>query len=68
MSSMLRLDMAATVAAYRDTQEKVAEVVKRFETAYTQAIEAERLAATNQLPAGFAKWRTIFGDCFRVDE
>jgi hypothetical protein len=52
------------IAAYVDTQEKVAEIVKRFETAYTQAVEAERLAAANLLPAAFAKWRTIFGDSF----
>ena len=52
------------VAAYLDTQEKVAEVAKRFETAYTQAAEAERLAAANQISSAFAKWRTIFGDAF----
>jgi hypothetical protein len=52
------------IAAYLDTQEKVAEIVKRFETAYTQAVEAERLAAANQLPAAFVKWRTVFGDSF----
>jgi hypothetical protein len=54
------------IAAYLDTQEKVAEVVKRFETAFTQAVEAERLAAANQIPSTFAKWRTIFGDSFPV--
>ena len=47
-----------------DTTEKLAEIVKRFETAYTQAAEAERLAAANQFPLAFAKWRTIFGDSF----
>ena len=52
------------IAAYLDTREKVAEIVKRFETAYTQAVEAERLATANQLPAAFAKWRTVFGDSF----
>lgn len=52
------------IAAYLDTKEKVAEVVKRFETAYAQAVEAERLAAANQIPQAFAKWRTVFGDCF----
>jgi tRNA nucleotidyltransferase (CCA-adding enzyme) len=52
------------VAAYLDTKEKVAEVVKRFETAYTQALEAERLAAANQIPQAFGKWQTIFGDFF----
>lgn len=52
------------IAAYLDSQEKVAEVVKRFETAYTQAVEAERLAAANQIQQAFAKWRTIFGDSF----
>jgi hypothetical protein len=52
------------IAAYLDTQERVAEVVQRFETAYTQAVEAERLAAANQFPAAFGKWRTIFGDSF----
>ncbi len=52
------------IGAYLDTAEKTAEVVKRFETAYTQAAEAERLAATNQVPQAFAKWRTIFGDSF----
>ena len=52
------------IAAYLDTKEKIADVVKRFETAYTQALEAERLAAANQIPQAFAKWRTIFGDSF----
>jgi tRNA nucleotidyltransferase (CCA-adding enzyme) len=52
------------IAAYLDSQEKVAEVVKRFETAYTQAVEAERLAGANQIQQAFAKWRTIFGDSF----
>jgi hypothetical protein len=52
------------IAAYLDTKEKVAEVVKRFETAYIQAAEAERLAAANQIQQAFAKWRTIFGDSF----
>jgi hypothetical protein len=52
------------IAAYLDTKEKVSEVVKRFETAYTQAAEAERLAAANQIQQAFAKWITIFGDCF----
>jgi Second Messenger Oligonucleotide or Dinucleotide Synthetase domain len=54
------------IAAYLDTKEKIAEVVKRFETGYTQAAEAERLAAANQVPLAFAKWRTIFGDSFPV--
>jgi tRNA nucleotidyltransferase (CCA-adding enzyme) len=52
------------IAAYLDTKEKIAEVVKRFETAYTQAVEAERLAATNRIEQAFGKWRTIFGDSF----
>jgi hypothetical protein len=52
------------VGAYLDTAEKTAEVAKRFETAYLQAVEAERLAAANQVPQAFAKWRTIFGDSF----
>jgi hypothetical protein len=52
------------IAAYLNTKEKVAEVVKRFETAYAQAVEAERLAAANQIPQAFAKWRTVFGDYF----
>jgi hypothetical protein len=52
------------IAAYLDTKEKVAEVVKRFETAYTQAVEAERLAAANQIAQAFGKWQTIFGDSF----
>jgi len=52
------------IAAYLDTTEKISEVVKRFETAYTQAAEAERLAASNQIQQAFAKWRTVFGDPF----
>ena len=52
------------IAAYLDTKEKVAEVVKRFETAYTQAAEAERLATGNRVADAFAKWRTIFGESF----
>jgi hypothetical protein len=52
------------IAAYLDAKEQVAEVVKRFETAYTQAAEAERLAAANQVPQAFGKWQTIFGDSF----
>ena len=52
------------IGAYLDTAEKRAEVVKRFETAYTQAAEAERLAAANRVSDAFGKWRTIFGDCF----
>jgi hypothetical protein len=52
------------IASYLDTREKIAEVVKRFETAYTQAAEAERLAGGNRVVDAFAKWRTIFGDSF----
>jgi tRNA nucleotidyltransferase (CCA-adding enzyme) len=52
------------IAAYLDTKDKIAEVVKRFETAYTQAIDAERLAACNRTEEAFGKWRTIFGDLF----
>jgi hypothetical protein len=52
------------IAAYLDTKEKVAEVVRRFETAYAQAVEAERLAAANQIPQAFLKWRTVLGDSF----
>ena len=52
------------IGAYLDTPEKTAEVVKRFETAYTQAAEAERLAAANRTSEAFDKWRTIFGDSF----
>jgi predicted nucleotidyltransferase len=54
----------SNIAAYLNTKDKIAEVVKRFETAYTQAVEAERLAAANQVEQAFAKWRTTFGDCF----
>ncbi len=52
------------VGAYLDTAEKTSEVVKRFETAYAQAVEAERLAAAGRVSDAFSKWRTIFGDPF----
>lgn len=52
------------IAGYLDTKEKVAEVVQRFETAYTQAADAERQAAANQVERAFGKWGTSFGDSF----
>jgi hypothetical protein len=52
------------IGAYLDTPEKTAEVIKRFETAYTQAAEAERLANANKIPDALGKWRMVFGDMF----
>lgn len=52
------------IASYLDSREKVDAVATRFETAYVQAVEAERLATSNQIPQAFAKWRTVFGDSF----
>lgn len=51
------------VNAYLNTADKVKEVVNRLETAYTRAIDAERLAVRDVSQA-YDKWRLIFGDYF----
>lgn len=49
------------ISAYLDTNDKVSEVVRRFETAYGQAVEAETYANTGLVSHAYAKWQTIFG-------
>ncbi len=54
------------VASYLDTYQKINEVVNRFETAYTRAVDAEELARRGRVEQAFDKWRMIFSDYFPV--
>jgi hypothetical protein len=52
------------VASYLDTNEKVNQVVTRFEAAYQRAVDAEGLDQRQRTDLAFDKWRMIFGDYF----
>lgn len=52
------------VGAYLDTAQKRQAVRERLDHAYTQAVEAERLATNESIQAAFGKWSTIFGSDF----
>jgi Second Messenger Oligonucleotide or Dinucleotide Synthetase domain len=52
------------VASYLDTYQKINEVVSRFETGYTRAVDAEELNRRGRVEQAFDKWRMIFSDYF----
>lgn len=52
------------VGSYLNTQEKVDDAVKKFETAYTRAIKAEDYANRYYIEDAINMWRKIFGNYF----
>lgn len=52
------------VGSYLNTEDKIKNVVSRFETAHTRAIKAEEHARTGNIPDAVKMWRLIFGDYF----
>jgi hypothetical protein len=54
------------VGSYLNTQDKIADAVSRFETAYTRAIKAEDYARRGYIADAVNMWRIIFGNYFPV--
>lgn len=52
------------VGDYLDTPQKIADVVSRLETAYSRAVDAERLETQGKTSEAIEKWRLVFGDYF----
>ncbi|MFZ6848093.1 CBASS oligonucleotide cyclase [Undibacterium sp. RuRC25W] len=52
------------LADYLNTQQKIAGVVSRLETAYCRAVEAESLDKQGKITLAVDRWRLIFGDYF----
>ena len=52
------------LAEYLYNGDTMNQVVRRLETAYARAAQAERLAAESKIYQAYAMWRLIFGDYF----
>ena len=52
------------IGSYINTQEKIEEAERRFQTAYERAIKAEEFAARGHIPHAIDMWGKIFGDYF----
>lgn len=54
------------IGSYLNTQDKIADAVNRFETAYNRAIKAEDYARRGYIDDAVNMWRNIFGNYFPV--
>lgn len=52
------------IGSYINTQEKINEAVKKFQSAYEKAIQAENLGNKGQIPEAVDVWIKIFGNYF----
>lgn len=52
------------VASHVNTETQYTDIISRLDWAYSQAAEAERLAATGYIAAAFEKWQMIFDGYF----
>ena len=52
------------LADYLNTQQKIADVVSRLESAYSRAVDAENLDKQGKSLLAVDKWRLVFGDYF----